>query len=283
MPDVATAASPKSSVQRMPAYFFAHGAGPCFFMDWPYGAPDTWDRLGQCLRSMGPQVQALAGRPAAIVIVSAHWETAPLRVNGLHRNGLLYDYGGFPSHTYALRYPAPGGPLWADRVAGLLGNGGIEVQRDDDRGLDHGVFIPLMLAYPEADIPVVQLSLHPSLDPAFHYAVGQALAPLRDEGVLLLGSGMSYHNRPDFGPGAQQLAQAFDAWLTDAVCACVGADRAKQLALWLQAPGARQAHPREEHLLPLMVVAGAAGQEPAHATFAEPIAGIPVSCYRFGG
>ena len=283
MPDMTPAASVNPPAQRMPAYFFAHGAGPCFFMDWPYGAPDTWDRLGQWLRSMGPQVQALAGRPAAIVVVSAHWETSPLRVNGLHLNGLLYDYGGFPPHTYALRYPAPGSAPLAGRVAGLLADCGFEVQRDEDRGLDHGVFIPLMLAYPEADIPVVQLSLHPSLDPAFHYAVGQALAPLRDEGVLLLGSGMSYHNRPDFGPGAQQLAQAFDAWLTDAVCARMGAARAEQLARWLQAPGARQAHPREEHLLPLIVMAGAAGQEPAYATFAEPIAGIPVSCYRFGG
>lgn len=281
MPDVSTA--PQTPASRMPAYFFAHGAGPCFFMDWPYGAPDTWDRLGQWLRALGPEAQALAGRPQAIVVVSAHWEAAPLRVNGLHRNGLLFDYGGFPPHTYELSYPAPGSAPWADRVAGLLGKGGFDVHHDDDRGLDHGVFIPLLLAHPDADIPVVQLSLHPSLDPAYHLAVGQALAPLRDEGVLLLGSGMSYHNRPGFGPDAQQLARAFDAWLTDAVCARTGDERAAQLARWAQAPGARQAHPREEHLLPLMVMAGAAGHEPAHATFAEPIGGIPVSCYRFGG
>ena len=130
------AASVNPPAQRMPAYFFAHGAGPCFFMDWPYGAPDTWDRLGQWLRSMGPQVQALAGRPAAIVVVSAHWETSPLRVNGLHLNGLLYDYGGFPPHTYALRYPAPGSAPLAGRVAGLLADCGFEVQRDEDRERD---------------------------------------------------------------------------------------------------------------------------------------------------
>jgi len=266
----------------MPAYFFAHGAGPCFFMDWTHGPVDTWDGLGQWLRSLASDAQALAGRPSAIVVVSAHWEAAPLRVNGLHHGGLLYDYGGFPPHTYSLRYPAPGSEPWAGRLVTLLRAGGIEAQLDDERGLDHGVFIPLMLAYPEADIPVVQLSLHPSLDPAFHLAVGRAIAPLRDQGVLLLGSGMSYHNRPGSDPGARALAQDFDTWLTEAVCQRTGQDRERLLCQWAQAPGARQAHPREEHLLPLMVIAGAAGQASGQATFAEPIGEIPVSCYRFG-
>lgn len=266
-------------VPRMPAYFLAHGAGPCFFMEWTHGPLDTWDGLAIWLRS----ISADAGMvPQAIVVVSAHWEAAPLHINGLHRSGLVYDYGGFPPHTYELCYRAPGSVAIAQRLQVLLGEQDIESVRDDDRGLDHGAFIPLMLAYAEATIPVVQLSLHSSLSPADHIALGRALSPLRDEGVLLLGSGMSYHNRPGLGVGAAQLADQFDVWLTQSVCAHTGAERDLRLRRWLDAPGARQAHPREEHLLPLMVVAGAAGDEPARSTFAEHIAGIPVSCYRFG-
>ena len=264
---------------RMPAYFLAHGAGPCFFMEWTQGPRDTWTRLGAWLQSM----ESDAGRrPRAIVVISAHWEAHPLRVNGQHRSGLLYDYGGFPAHTYELQYPAPGSQELARRVQALLVAQGLSCDADDERGLDHGVFIPLMLAYPAADIPVVQLSLHPSLDPETHQAMGRALAPLREEGVLLLGSGMSYHNRVSTEPGAEQMALGFDQWLQDAVCQHTGDARARQLNAWLDAPGARRAHPREEHLLPLMVIAGASEGDAARASFCEPIGNIPVSCFRFG-
>lgn len=264
---------------RLPTYFIAHGAGPCFFMEWNHGPRDTWDRLGTWLRNLSV---GLREAPKAIVVISAHWEAAPIRINGLHRSGLLYDYGGFPAHTYQLEYPAPGSSSVASRIQQLLSESGIDSQLDDDRGLDHGVFIPLMLAFPGAHIPVVQVSLHPSLAPALHLAMGEALAPLRDEGVLLIGSGMSYHNRPGAGAESRRLADAFDAWLNHAVCVGDFKQRARQLCDWHAAPGAGQAHPREEHLLPLMVMVGAAGKEPVEATFAEKIAGIPVSCFRLG-
>ena len=264
---------------RMPAYFIAHGAGPCFFMEWTHGPRDTWEPLGAWLRAMSNDLRA---KPKAIVVVSAHWEAAPIRINGLHESGLLFDYSGFPPHTYALEYPVPGSQPVAARLRQLLQEQGIDAVIDDQRGLDHGVFIPLMLAYPAADVPVVQLSLHPSLDPALHLAIGRAIAPLRDEGVLLIGSGMSYHNRPGPGEEAKRNAEAFDAWLSAAVCTPSAVERESQLARWSHALGAREAHPREEHLLPLMVTAGSAGDEPAVATFAEKIAGIPVSCFHFG-
>ena len=266
-------------MMRLPTYFMAHGAGPCFFMEWTHGPRDTWERLGAWLRNLSSDLRE---RPKAIVVVSAHWEAAPIRINGLHRDGLLYDYNGFPAHTYALEYPAPGSSVVAERIQQLLAQHGIDSLIDDERGLDHGVFIPLMLAFPGADIPVVQISLHPSLAPALHLAIGAALAPLRDEGVLLLGSGMSYHNRPGPGEEARRLADAFDEWLNSAVGAPDLVQRSQQLCRWHEAPGAAQAHPREEHLLPLMVMVGAAGDEPVKATFAEKIAGIPVSCFRLG-
>lgn len=263
---------------RLPTLFIPHGGGPCFFMDPPPGAPHLWDKMAAYLRGIA---EALPRRPKAILLISGHWETARPTLNVAPAPALLFDYYGFPEHTYRLTYPAPGAPDLAERVKTLLEGAGMAVDTDAERGLDHGVFVPLMLVYPEADIPVLQLSLQERLDPAEHLAIGAALAPLRDEGVLIVGSGMSYHNLRDFfSPRGDAASEAFDAWLTEALS---DPDRREAaLAAWSQAPGARECHPREEHLLPLMVAAGAARGEAGVRTYADHIIGKAISGYQFG-
>ncbi len=261
----------------LPSVYIPHGGGPCFFMEWP-GEPHLWDEMGQFLRNLGSQLPA---RPKAIVVVSAHWEEEAFSVTGLTRPPLFYDYYGFPPHTYALQYPAPGDPSLAQRIAALLGDAGLPARVDNQRGFDHGVFIPLLLVYPEADIPVVQLSLKVGLDPETHLAAGRALAPLRDEGVLLLGSGMSFHNMQGFFRGGfDHPSRQFDNWLTHASTGGQ-VERVALLRRWEDAPGARDSHPREEHLLPLMVVAGAAGEAPGRKIFECDIKGSTISAFSF--
>jgi aromatic ring-opening dioxygenase catalytic subunit (LigB family) len=197
---------------------------------------------------------------------------------------ILSDYYGFPPASYEIEWPAPGSPALAARVRELLGAAGIETATDASRGFDHGTFIPLKLTFPDADIPTIQLSLRADLDPEAHLAIGRALAPLRDEGVLIVGSGMSFHNlRALFSRDARTgaAADAFDAWLTAAVTADPPT-RDAQLAQWSTAPAARAAHPREEHLLPLMVVAGAAGTDRGVLQHSAPFMGARISGYRFG-
>lgn len=269
------------SDQRMPVLFIPHGGGPCFFMDWTMGPRDTWDRLADWLRS----VPALVGaRPRAILIISGHWETAGFRVTSSERPELIYDYSGFPPHTYELTYPAPGDPVLASRVVELLSAAGFPAAPDPERGFDHGVFIPLKVAFPDADVPVVALSVDRSLDPDLHAKAGAALAPLRDEGVLIVGSGMSFHNlRAFFGGGGSDQSDSFDAWLTDAVEAPSPDERRRRLDEWASASGARFAHPREEHLIPLMTVAGAAGSDVGRKAFEDRIMGHLCSAFAFGG
>jgi aromatic ring-opening dioxygenase catalytic subunit (LigB family) len=195
---------------------------------------------------------------------------------------LFFDYYGFPKHTYELTWPAPGDPALAARVRALLEGAGIESAGDAERGYDHGVFVPLKVAFPEAHIPTVALSLRAGLDPAAHLAVGRALAPLRDEGVLIVGSGMSYHNMRGFGdPRSLPKSATFDAWLAATVVASP-VERDAGLAAWSRAPLAREIHPREEHLLPLMVVAGAAGDDRGAVAFRDEVMGVVVSAARFG-
>ncbi|MGE0797359.1 MAG: class III extradiol ring-cleavage dioxygenase [Lautropia sp.] len=263
---------------RQPAIFLPHGGGPCFFMDWPPGR-NPWERMGTFLRGL---MATLPARPRAILVVSAHWEAAAFTVNSGAAPGLLYDYYGFPEHTYRLSYPAPGAPELAAKVAAMLAAAGLPAAQDADRGYDHGVFVPFLLIDPEATIPVLQLSLQRGLDPARHLAVGRALAPLRDDGVLIVGSGMSYHNLRGFGPAFAAASQAFDRWLSDAVCAPGAAERDAALAAWGSAPQAHVCHPREEHLLPLMVTAGAAGADRGRKIFEDRIPDVTVSAYRFG-
>jgi aromatic ring-opening dioxygenase catalytic subunit (LigB family) len=259
---------------RQPTLYLPHGGGPCFFMDDPDG---TWRGMERFLRELPQQ---LPEPPKAILIVSGHWETAGFALTADPRPGLVYDYYGFPPHSYALRYDAPGEPGLAARAAELLIGAGFSAALDERRGLDHGVFVPLKVVFPDADVPVVELSLDRRLDPAVHLAAGRALRPLREEGVLLIGAGMSFHNLRALGdPRASAPSEAFDAWLHDTLMR-PGETRAPALMDWQHAPAARICHPREEHLLPLMVAAGAA-DGPGRRLFHEQVLQVAISGYRF--
>jgi len=263
---------------RQPTFYIPHGAGPCFFMDWSMGPPDTWDATGAWLKGL---VSDLPERPKALLVISAHWEAEQPTVTEGAGSSLLYDYSGFPQHTYELTWPAAGDPALAARTRQLLEAAGIESAGDSERGLDHGVFIPLKLSVPDADIPTVQLSLVRGLDPATHVAIGKALAPLRDEGVLIVGSGMSYHDMRGFGRDESLgVSQTFDRWLAETMPRAEGREAA--LEGWERAPEGRACHPREEHLLPLMVVAGAAEGEAGERVFGDQVMGVEVSAFRFG-
>lgn len=264
---------------RMPVFFIPHGAGPCFFMDW--SPADTWQRMEAFLKGVA---DTLPARPTAIVLISAHWLEPQFSVTGHARPPLIFDYYGFPQHTYELTYPAPGNPELAERVARLLKQNGADARIDSERGFDHGVFIPLKLMFPRADIPVVQLSLRRDLDPAAHLEAGRALTTLRDEGVLIIGSGMSFHNMPGYGdPRFSAISAEFDDWLSAAV-ESQPAERDSLLESWTQAPNARLCHPPggEEHLLPLMVAAGAADQSVGRRIYSEHVMQTTISAYRFG-
>lgn len=266
---------------RLPTFFIPHGGGPCFSMEPPPQWPrDTWDRMAAFLRGLADTV---GERPKAILVISGHWETEVPTVNAASRPPLLFDYHGFPEHTYRLTYPVVGAPSVAVRVRTLLEGAAIKTDSEEDRGLDHGVFIPFMLVYPEAEIPIVQLSLQKELDPGAHLQIGRALAPLRDEGVLIVGSGMSYHNLPNLMTGrGNAAAEAFDTWLAEAVEAQSSQERDGKLRAWREAPGGRESHPREEHLLPLMVAAGAGGDSPGRRIYSDRVLGKALSGFRFG-
>ena len=222
--------------------------------------------------------------PKAIVMVSAHWLTPDATVTSGAQPELIYDYYGFPAHTYALTYPAAGAPALAAEIVQTLGAANIAGATDAQRGFDHGMFIPLKLIFPQADIPVVQLSLNDSLDPEQQLRTGLALQGLRDQDVLIIGSGMSFHNMRAYGnPKYGPVSDAFDAWLTQAVEASPQ-ERHRLLANWEQAPGARDCHPRraEEHLLPLMTVAGAAGMDAGRKVFSDRVMETTLSAFTFG-
>jgi aromatic ring-opening dioxygenase catalytic subunit (LigB family) len=264
---------------RLPTFFIPHGGGPCFFMDWTMGPADTWDRMAAFLKGLA---DSLPRRPQAVLVISGHWECAEFSVTTGAHPALIYDYHGFPEHTYRLQYPAPGSPPLAEQVGALLNQAGFAVHGDAQRGFDHGLFVPFKLIYPQADIPIVQLSLKRGLDPAQHLRAGQALAPLRAQGVLIVGSGMSFHNLRAFGPAGTRDSEQFDVWLSDALAAPDAAKRDAALRQWAQAPSARSAHPREEHLLPLMVAAGAADGDGARKIYDDLVQGVRISAWRFG-
>lgn len=263
--------------QRLPSYFIPHGGGPCFFMDWP-DDPRLWDAMGNFLRGLGDDV---GSRPKAVVVISGHWLEPAFTVNAGARPPLLYDYYGFPPHTYQLQYPAPGDPALAQRIVGLLEAAGLPTAVDTTRGLDHGVFIPFKLIYPQADIPIVQLSLQRELDSELHLRAGRALAALRDEGVLIVGSGMSFHNMRGYHAAFNAASHRFDDWLSHAV-GLPRAGREEALRHWQQAPHAREVQPDPDHLLPLMVAAGAAGEDAGKTVFSGEIMDVVVSGHRFG-
>ena len=270
---------------RMPTVYLPHGGGPWPWMDMRSMVTDAEKRaLPDYLEGL---VAQLPRRPRAMVVVSAHWEAPVPTVMTSPRPPILYDYYNFPPETYRIPWPAPGEPQLAARVRALAEAAGFATAEDGARGFDHGTFVPLKLTFPDADMPTIQLSLVEGLDPEQHLALGRALAPLRDEDVLLVGSGMSFHNMRDFVGGAPREARAarsapFDDWLGDAVVADPTA-RDAALARWAQAPGARVAHPREEHLLPLMVMAGAAGSDRGRVAFHDTFGGCHDSAVHFGG
>ncbi len=258
-----TAADPKEkerdemnagSNDRMPAIFAAHGA-PVLLDDAAWmGELAAWGRA--------------IPKPESILMVSAHWEARPASLGATTPVPLVYDFSGFPEEYYRTVYPSPGAPALAGRVRGLLKSSGIAVTDDPARGLDHGAWVPLVAMYPEADVPVLQLSM-PRLDPAELFALGRALAPLRDEGVLVFGSGFLTHNmRYAFRPGVPQWAKEFDAWAEESLSRF---DVDALLDFEKRAPAARTALPTWEHYAPLLVAAGAAADGPPRVTF--PITG----------
>lgn len=264
---------------RMPTLFVPHGAGPCFFMDWH--PSHAWDATARFLKGVAA---SLPEKPKAILLVSAHWLESEFRVTGAAQPGLIYDYYGFPAHTYELRYPAPGHPELASRIVELLGAAGLDACRDEARGYDHGMFIPLKLMFPDAQIPVVQLSLRKDLDPRVLLEAGRVLAGLRDEGVLIVGSGMSFHNMRGYGDARfGPISGEFDAWL-GSVIEAPAQQREAALADWEQAPSARLCHPEggEEHLLPLMLVVGAANDSSGRRLFSDRVMETTLSAFGFG-
>ncbi|MCU0681344.1 MAG: dioxygenase [Polyangiaceae bacterium] len=267
------------SGSRLPAVFVPHGGGPWPFVEVGLGTKTERDALATYLRSLR---SLTATPPKALLVVSAHWEEPVPTLMTAERPPMLYDYYGFPPASYAITWPAPGHPGVAARARELLGAAGFATAENDQRGFDHGTFVPLKLTYPDADVPTLQLSLKAGLDPLEHLAMGRALAPLRDEGVLLVGSGMTFHNLRAFrDPNAKPVSETFDAWLREAATS-EPRERDRRLADWSRAPAARLAHPREEHLLPLMVIAGAAGDDRGTLAYDNTYAGIRLSAYHYG-
>jgi len=248
--------------------YFPHGGGPL---------PILGDPSHQAMIDFMTRLPQRLERPEAILVVSAHWEESVATLLSAPRPPMFYDYYGFPPQAYEITYPAPGHPALAKRVAALLEKNGISSRLDAQRGFDHGVFIPLKLMYPAADIPVIQLSLLRGLNAAAHIALGKALRELLSENILVAGSGFSFHNqRAFFGRelGASDPANdAFQNWLIET---CTGdfsqEERERRLIEWEKAPSARYCHPREEHLLPLHVCQALA-DAPAEVIFDDQILG----------
>ena len=248
-------------------------------MDW--NPSDAWNRMGNFLKGLA---STLPSRPRAIIVVSAHWLEPTISVTGSEKPELIYDYYGFPAHTYKLKYPAAGDPNLASKIVKVLAEAHIDANVDVTRGFDHGMFIPMMLMFPDADIPVVQLSLNSNLNPKTQLELGQALEKLRDEGILIIGSGMSFHNMRGYGDARfAQISDDFDQWLTQTV-ESDPTQRYNALLNWENAPSARLCHPsrQEEHLLPLMVVAGAASCDKGRKVFSDRVMETALSAFVFG-
>lgn len=251
---------------QAPVLYLPHGGGPLPLLNDP-----NHQMLTQFITGLGHKLAT----PAAILVISAHWETAQPALTAADSPALLFDYSGFPPESYQLSYPAPGAPQLAAQIAEKLQQAGFNSQLNTSRGWDHGVFVPLLMLRPQADIPVLQLSLLKDLDPATHIALGEAISFLRQQNVLIIGSGMSFHNmqaffRQDLVRDAQ--VEAFNQYFIDSLQPQHSyAEQAKRLINWQQAPDARLMHPREEHLLPLHVCFGAAKGSAAQLLFNDKV------------
>lgn len=267
--------NPYMTATRMPAFFLCHGGGP-----WPWMQGPLREGLRGLERGLLAVPGQLPRRPDAIVVVSAHWEAPAFTVTSAAAPGMVYDYSGFPPEMYRIRYPSPGQPALAQRMVDMLSAAGCPAATDAQRGYDHSTYSVLQTMYPQADIPVVQLSLHAGLDPALHIRAGAALAPLRDENILIIGSGMTCHER---GPEMAAYSGPFDEWVHQVVQDSDQQRREHALTHWEQAPHARAVHPHEDHFLPLLVAVGAARGDTATAIYRERLMGfIASSSYRFG-
>jgi aromatic ring-opening dioxygenase catalytic subunit (LigB family) len=263
---------------KLPTYFISHGGGP-----WPY-MEDRRRALHVLEASLVDIPRQIGTVPKAVLMISGHWEAREFNVMSSPNPPMVYDYHGFPEHTYHVKYSAPGSPELAKRVRDLIEQAGLPAKLDPQQGFDHGTFTPMVVMYPEADVPLVQVSLKAGYDPAEHLALGRALAPLREEGVLIVGSGLSYHNLRQFGPGAKVASKTFDDWLQKTLVDSNPQERVQRLLEWDSAPAARQAHPQEDHLVPLMVAVGAAEGEKASVVYHEEnlFGGVTASSFRFG-
>ena len=262
---------------KFPAIFISHGGGP-----WPY-IPEMMREFAKTAAHLEKFHKLLPGKPKAVLSISGHWEEPEFTVSAAKEPGMIYDYRGFPEHTYHIKYPAPGSPELAGKVRDLLSSAGIPNKESATHGFDHGTFVPLALMFPEADIPVVSLSIASSYDPEAHIKMGAALEPLRKEGVLIMGSGLTYHNlRQFYSPEAGSVSRDFGHWLNEAIEEKNIKRREKKLIGWEKAPAARLAHPDEDHLLPLMVVVGAAGEDLGKLLFLDHAFGIEMASYQFG-
>lgn len=257
--------------ERLPSLFVSHGPPSMVIDDLPVHA---------ALADLGRRLP----RPRAVVCVSAHWIAETPAVTAGEAPPTIHDFYGFPDELYRLHYPAPGNPDLAARIAALVREAGYPCHEDAERGLDHGTWEPLMLMYPEADVPVVQLSLLADPEPAAHYRLGRALAPLREKGVMVMGSGTAVHNlsqwrrEPDTTPA---WARAFDDWLAVRLAA---GDVAAVLAYHREAPSAHNAHPTAEHFLPLPVALGAADGAPGEPVYRGFSYGsLSMAAYAFDG
>ena len=259
-------------MNRLPTVFISHGS-PMHALD-PGGAGRAWQVIAAGLP-----------RPRAVLVASAHWETSLPMLTGRGRHDTIHDFSGFPAPLYDLRYDAPGAPDLAQHAAALLRASGCTAAVDGCRGLDHGAWVPLRWMYPDADVPVVQLSVQTAFGADHHLRVGAALAPLASEGVLVIGSGHVTHNLRDWALHRHEAATLdyvprFAGWLQDALAS---GDHERLVAWRDLAPGAARAHPTEEHFLPLFVALGAAGQGAAAERVYSSVEGAALSmdAYRF--
>jgi aromatic ring-opening dioxygenase catalytic subunit (LigB family) len=244
---------PDNIPKRPSSIFISHGGGPLPL----FGDPDHAEMVAQ-LRTIAATIE----KPSAIIVVSAHWEEPVATITANAHPSIIYDYYGFPPESYELHYRAPGNPDLAHGLQEILEQNQVRTRLDLERGFDHGLFVPLLLMYPKADIPCVQLSLVSGLDPAEHIRIGEVLSQLDCGNVLVLGSGFSFHNLKVLLGGAagnnDPQNDAFEEWLINTCTSqsLTEKERVNRLIAWDSAPGARYCHPREEHLLPLHVCYG---------------------------
>ncbi|PSL19094.1 DODA-type extradiol aromatic ring-opening family dioxygenase [Shimia abyssi] len=262
---------------RLPTYFISHGGGP-----WPW-VPEMAAEFAPLAEALSLMPHQISQRPKAVLMISGHCEKDDFAVMSSPNPPMVYDYYNFPPHTYEVTYPAPGDPALAARVSNMITAAGLPSSLDPEMGYDHGTFVPMAVMYPEADIPLIQVSMRHNYNPTEHFALGRALDPLRNEGVLIVGSGLSYHNLRLFSPEAREPSHAFDTWLA-ATLARPAPERTQALLDWETAPSARVCHAKEDHFVPIFAALGAAEGEPATRVYHQTgiRGGVTASSYRFG-